>query len=72
MGKRDIEDALQRLDRLTLEQAIVTSPQSLKGIQRVEYEAVEDKGAGVSDAVHAIAKDNAKNAAAVIANPNRS
>ena len=53
IGRRDIEDALSRLDRLTQEEAWMATAQVLKVAHRVEHgvETVGDQVIGVNNKV---------------------
>ena len=56
IGRRDIEDALSRLDRLTQDEAQMATAQLLKVAHRVEdgVEIVDDKVQGVDDRVQVV------------------
>jgi len=53
VGKRDIENALQRLENMTLEETRMTAAETLKAIHGIGNK-VGDKMHGVQDALQAV------------------
>ena len=56
MGRKDIEDALQRLEKVAVEEARMAAAEALKAIHDVGYK-VGDEARGIHDAVHDAAHD---------------
>jgi hypothetical protein len=52
IGRKDIEEALQTLEKVTVEEARMAAAEALKAIHGVGYK-VEDEAHGIHDAVEA-------------------
>jgi uncharacterized membrane protein YdfJ with MMPL/SSD domain len=68
VGRKDIEDALQRLEKVVVDEARMATAQTLKAIHDVGYK-VGDEAQGIHDAVHdtvQAVKDGVKDVEAMI------
>ena len=64
VGRKDIEDAMQRLENVIVEEARMAAAEALKAIHDVGYK-VGDEAQGIHDAVQAV-QDSVRDVAAMI------